>query len=471
MKKNYEISEFGLIRSLEDYPEVDPLFISLKEIYLPKNHFDDLFYFIMQNQEEMKEGERMFSIFSKGKKRQIKTKNYVGVIETSKGLTLEILPKIFFDYEDDNYEAELIATKKIFLKMLSALKNSPFLNISSAHLKTTPNLPLLEIFIENYINEIKKIIRVGVKSQYVGNQENLNYLKGKTLSSLDIKHNHSNKARFYCEFDEFSQNTVYNQLVKSTLLKLDRVSKSYFNRTNIFQLLHHFDSIDESKDVITDLRKANISNRLFANYQNAISWSEVFLTDKSFTNFSGDSKNIAILFPMERVFEDYIGYLMKTYADGYDIKTQDKSYYLVSDHKNKEKFRLKPDIVATNTYNHNRIIFDTKWKLLDESKEKKNYNISQSDMYQLYAYGKKYALDASSEGKEPELVLLYPSNPDFKNSLEKFIYDGELTLNVIPFDLNKSLSKEDEKKEVIKILETTAKFDSSDYQAKNQIAL
>ena len=37
----------------------------------------------------------MFSIFSLGKKLQIKTKNYVGVIETSKGLTLEILPKIF----------------------------------------------------------------------------------------------------------------------------------------------------------------------------------------------------------------------------------------------------------------------------------------------------------------------------------------------------------------------------------------
>lgn len=471
MKKNYEISEFGLIRSLEDYPDIDPLFISLKEIYLPKNHFDDLFDFIMQNQEEKKDSERMFSIFYKKKKRQIKTKNYVGVIETFRGLTLEILPKIFFDHQDGNYEAELINTKKIFLKMLSALKNSPFLNISSAHLKTSPNLPLLEIFIESYINEIKKIIRVGVKSQYVENQENLNFLKGKTLSSLNIKHNHSNKARFYCEFDEFSQNNVYNQLVKSTLLKLNRVSKSHFNRTNIFQLLHHFDSIDESKDFIADLRKVNISNRLFTHYQNAISLSEVFLANKSFTNFSGDSKNMAILFPMERIFEDYIGYLMKTYADGYEIKTQNKSYHLVSDHKNKEKFGLKPDIVATNTSNHNRIIFDAKWKVLDESKESSNYGISQSDMYQLYAYGKKYALDASSIKKEPELVLLYPSNPNFKNSLEKFIYEEELTLNVIPFDLNKSLSKEDEKKEVIKILETMTKFDSNDYQDNNQIAL
>ena len=153
MRKNYEISEYGVIRSKEDY-DIESSYKSLKELYLPKEDFNDLFEFIMQNQEEKKEGERMFSIFSKGKKRQIKTKNYVGVIETSKGLTLEILPKIFFDYSDEDYNTELLDTKKVFLKMLSKLKNSPFLNISSAHLKTSSNFPLLEVFIENYITEI-----------------------------------------------------------------------------------------------------------------------------------------------------------------------------------------------------------------------------------------------------------------------------------------------------------------------------
>ena len=431
MRKNYEISEYGVIRSKEDY-DIDSSFKSLKELYLPKEYFNDLFDFLMQNQEEKKEGERMFSIFSKGKKRQIKTKNYVGVIETSKGLTLEILPKIFFDYSDEDYNTELIDTKKVFLKMLSKLKNSPFLNISSAHLKTSSSFPLLEVFIENYIAEIKKIIRGGLKSQYIDKQENLNFLKGKIVNSLNIKHNHSNKAKFYCTFDEFSDNMVYNQLIKTTLLKLNRISKSHYNRTSILQLLHHFDPVKESTDFISDFRKVSGSNRLYLNYKQAISWSEVFLMNKSFTNFSGNSKNMAILFPMERIFEDYVGYLMKTYADGHEIKTQDKSYYLVSNHKDKNKFRLKPDIVATNEINNEQLIFDTKWKLLDESKEKKNYNISQSDMYQLYAYGKKYDLK-NGLSTEPKLVLLYPSNPNFQKPLDDFIYEGELILSVAPF--------------------------------------
>ena len=464
MKKNYEISEYGVIRSKEDY-DIESSFKSLKELYLPKELFNDLFEFIMQNQEEKKEGERMFSIYSKGKKRQIKTKNYVGVIETSKGLTLEILPKIFFDYSDEDYNTELLDTKKVFLKMLSKLKNSPFLNISSAHLKTSSSFPLLEVFIENYIKEIKKIIRGGLKSQYVDKQENLNFLKGKIVNSLNLKHNHSNKAKFYCAFDEFSDNMVYNQLIKSTLLKLNRISKSHYNRTSILQLLHHFDPIKESTDLISDFRKVSGSNRLYLNYKQAISWSEVFLMNKSFTNFSGNSKNMAILFPMERIFEDYVGYLMKTYADGHEIKTQDKSYYLVSNHKDKNKFRLKPDIVATNEINNEQLIFDTKWKLLDESKEKKNYNISQSDMYQLYAYGKKYDLK-NGLSTEPKLVLLYPSNPNFQKPLEDFIYEGELILSVVPFNLKNSLSIIDEQNELNNILSSINKTSTYNLQAQ-----
>lgn len=450
MKKNYEISEYGVIRSKDDY-DIDSTFRSLKELYLPKDHFNDLFEFILQNQEEKKEGERMFTIFSKGKKRQIKTKNYVGVIETSRGLTIEILPKIFFDYSDEDYHIELQNTKKVFLKMLSKLRNSPFLNISSAHLKTSSSFPLLEVFIENYIEEIKKIIRSGLKSQYVNRQENLNFMKGKVVNSLNFKYNHSNKARFYCAFDEFSENMVYNQLIKSTLIKLNRVSKSHYNRTNIIQILHHFESVSESEDHISDFRKVGENNRLFLNYKQAISWSEVFLMNKSFTNFSGNSRNIAILFPMERIFEDYIGYLMKNYADGHEIKTQDKSYYLVSNHKNNEKFGLKPDIVATNESNQEQIIFDTKWKLIDETKGNKNYNISQADMYQLYAYGKKYDLK-NGFPTEPKLVLLYPSNPNFQKPIDNFIYEGELILNVIPFDLKNVLSRNDEQKELKKVM-------------------
>ena len=292
--------------------------------------------------------------------------------------------------------------------------------------------------------------------KYVEKQVNLNFLKGKIINSLNIKHNHSNKARFYCAFDEFSDNMVYNQLIKSTLLKLNKISKSHFNRTNIIQLLYHFDLIEESIDFISDFKKANNNNRLFTNYKQAISWSEVFLTNKSFTNFSGNSKNMAILFPMERIFEDYIGHLCKKYAGGREIKTPDKSYYLVEKRislgkvNEAPKFRLKPDIVSRDS--DSALVIDTKWKLLTNS-PKDNYGISQSDMYQLYAYGKKY----TENNKSPALVLLYPKNKNFTKPLDDFIYDGDLVLRVMPFDLKKSLDRVDEEKEINKVLKEISK--------------
>ena len=53
---------------------------------------------------------------------------------------------------------------------------------------------------------------------------------------------------------------------------------------------------------------------------------------------------------------------------------------------------------------------------------------------------------------EPKLVLLYPSNPNFQKPIDNFIYEGELILNVIPFDLKNVLSRNDEQKELKKVM-------------------
>jgi 5-methylcytosine-specific restriction enzyme subunit McrC len=145
---------------------------------------------------------------------------------------------------------------------------------------------------------------------------------------------------------------------------------------------------------------------------------------------------MAILYPMERIFEDYIAHLFTKYSEGYRIKLQDKSYFLINHRTNnlgvkieKQIFGLKPDIVINKDKARTKIV-DTKWKLLNQFAEKRNYDISQADMYQLYAYGKKYSTDKI----DPKLILLYPTNPNFSNKLDNFIYEGELALEVIPFD-------------------------------------
>ena len=51
-----------------------------------------------------------------------------------------------------------------------------------------------------------------------------------------------------------------------------------------------------------------------------------------------------------------------------------------------------------------KIVLDTKWKLLAPCYP--NFGISQADMYQMYAYGKKYAAH--------KVILLYPWNENVR---------------------------------------------------------
>jgi len=118
---------------------------------------------------------------------------------------------------------------------------------------------------------------------------------------------------------------------------------------------------------------------------------------------------------MNLLFESYVGNYLKK-CDGFEVSLQDKGKYLV---ETPPKFALKPDIVINKN-----IIADTKWKILSE--EKSNKGISQADMYQLYAYGKKYNCD--------KLYLIYPK--DEKNiKSETYIFENEMKLKILFFDL------------------------------------
>jgi 5-methylcytosine-specific restriction enzyme subunit McrC len=422
-KTIFHICEYGTIRSKADYPEMDS---SLSDLYLDHKIFDDIFQSILEIQEGNIDSDKPFSVGLKKGKYQIRVKNFVGILESNKGYQIEILPKIHLNKSRDDVEL----TRKIFLNMLKRLRNSPFINLNEAQLSTHAGFPILEVFIQAYILETFEQLRKGLKSDYIEHEDNIGAIKGKVLIPTQLRKNLVNKSKFYCGYDMFSENIAANRIIKSTLIKLKKASRNHKNIGLINKSLGHFDLIESSKNYKKDFRSIDLKNRLFASYERIIGWSKIFLMDGSFTNFSGENRNLAILFPMERIFEDYIGYLVKKYSSGKRVKLQDRSYFLVENHKDAGKFRLKPDILAFNETTKN-IIIDTKWKIINQFSERSNYNIKQSDMYQLYAYGKKY-----SDKESPKLVLLYPKNSNFEESIEPFNYEGDLDLYVIPFDLS-----------------------------------
>ena len=90
-------------------------------------------------------------------------------------------------------------------------------------------------------------------------------------------------------------------------------------------------------------------------------------------------------------------------------------------------FQLRPDFLIE--CDGTTWVVDAKWKLLDAADTTNNYGLSQSDFYQLFAYGKRYL---SGKG---QLVLVYPGTETFSAPLERFDLEDGLWLDVVPLDL------------------------------------
>lgn len=392
MDKRLEVREFESITCNEDYKDKDDPHYK----YLNQKTFEELESFILAfSEHEQAEAMDFLKISVRrhvGK--VIQARNYVGLIQMKNGFQIQILPKVSSSEVED--------TKKTFLQMLRSMKDFPSKVFNEAHLKID-KMNLYEIFINMYIQEVRNLMKKGLRSVYLPVQDNLNYYKGKLNVGEHIKRNLIHKERFYVGYDEFDINRPENRLIKSTLLKLQKLSSSTANLKEIRQLLLHFEMVKPSSNYTRDFSLVVI-DRNTEDYEALMQWSKVFLLNQSFTTFSGNTTARALLFPMEKVFEAYVAkHLKQALADlPWEVSTQDRGYYLFDQPK---KFALRPDIVITR-HGQSPIVLDTKWKSLTNL-PRKNYGISQADMYQMYAYSKKY--------NTKEIWLLYPVNEEMKD--------------------------------------------------------
>ena len=387
-------------------------------ISLSESTFKNLEEFILANNNQDSDMLEFMGIsVRKGIGKVITAKNYVGVISMNDGTTIEILPKIYS--EQDN----VIEAKKLLIKMLKTLRTAPYKTMQKTNVNID-KLSIFEIFIRMFLDEVFSIVKHGLKCNYESIQDNLNVFKGKILFSKQIKHNIIHKEKFFVEYDEFNTNRAENKLLKSTLLYLYKKTTSNKNKNDIRTLLNSFVDVSESTNYTDDFSKC-IADRNMKGYTTALLWSKVFLQGKSFTSFSGSNVAFALLFPMETLFESYVASLMKKQLQGtgYSVSAQDKGYHLFD---NPKKFMLRPDIVIKSKRDSEVFVMDTKWKLL--SMTKANAGISQADMYQMYAYQKKY--------KAKNITLLYPKTAENldENKL-RFKSDDGVVVNVKFVDL------------------------------------
>ena len=351
---------------------------------------------------------------------RLQVKNYVGIIETPCGTCIEVLPKIY----KNETEEEQNKSKQLLWKMLAVVYDLKSLEATEANLEKRSGR-LIDILISYFLQAASHIVHRGLRSDYVRIQAERHFIKGRLRVSQQLRQPLSKQHKFQIEYDCFLPNRPENRLLKTALQKVLKWTLDSDNQRHIRQLLLHFDDIPTSTQAKQDLMSWS-TQRDMVYYQAAKPWVELIITEQTPWFNKGSWQGISLLFPMEKLFEKYVAKQLKIQLNKKcELKTQLASQYLVK-YEDKKLFQLRPDLAITENKKL-VIILDTKWKLLNT--DSKKYDLSQNDLYQLFAYGHKYL-----EGKG-DLVLIYPKTQSFEIPLPPFYYSEALTLWVIPFCL------------------------------------
>ena len=345
--------------------------------------------------------------------------NYVGVVQTPCGTRLEILPK-HTDHSDDQEWS-----RRLLRKMLLSFLDLPVRDAGLANIELFDS-PLTEWVMKQFLLSLDHLIKRGMRFDYQRVEEEQRYLRGQLDVAKQMRQPVGRQHFFQLRHDIFSPNRPENRLLKTALDKVCRNAKEPNNWRLAHELAGLLSEVPCSKDPSADFRLWR-KDRLMAHYQPVKPWCELVLGEHMPTAVKGSWHGISLLFPMEKLFEKYVAAKIKqTLVNDYRLKTQVAQQTLCT-HQDKGFFELRPDMLIEKNKKA-LVILDTKWKLVRQNDEK--YGLSQSDFYQLFAYGHKYL---AGNGV---LMLIYPKTSNFDKPLPIFEFSPQLHLWVVPFDLD-----------------------------------
>ncbi|SIO67994.1 5-methylcytosine-specific restriction enzyme subunit McrC [Burkholderia sp. GAS332] len=355
-------------------------------------------------------------------RRWLRLDNYVGVLESPNGLRLEILPK-HVDRADGQTVKEARALLRRMLEV--AMELTPREG-NEAALQQFDH-PLTEWVIRRFLQTLEYVVKRGMRRDYLRVEEEQRYLRGQLDLTKQIRTSPARADLFNIRHDVFSIDRAENRLLKSGLQRVSKGSRDPDNWRLANELLHILNEVPASQNIQTDFR-AWRTDRLMTHYLRAKPWCQMVLDHQIPLALTGEARGISLLFPMEKLFERYVGHALRaSLPAGYRL-TEQASRHWLCEHDNAGIFRLKPDFLIEGP--NVAMIFDAKWKLLDGADRINNYGLSQADFYQLYAYGQNYM------GSAGKLILVYPCTKRFMTMLKPFAFSTGLHLQVLPFDLN-----------------------------------
>ena len=289
-----------------------------------------------------------------------------------------------------------------------------------------------DLFAAILMHGIGAQVKRGLHRDYIPEEEALSGLRGQIMIAETIKQQTRPKGKLVCGYDEFTENSPHNQVLKSVMLLLVRHGNvKPDNKKLLCKLLLYFNNITDIRpsEIRWDVLKYHRNN---ASYRMLIEICRLTVEGLLLTTEAGEHK-LASWLNDEKMYYLYQRFVFAFYKRhrpelspsasyiNWDITCGEKSEYLPS---------MQSDIVLKN--GDKTIIIDTKYysKTMQTHHERRAY-IS-SNLYQIYAYVMNYSKGVFGDVTG---VLLYAKTDEAITPDENMIISGN-NINLKTLDLN-----------------------------------
>jgi 5-methylcytosine-specific restriction enzyme subunit McrC len=340
----------------------------------------------------------------------LRAQQVVGVI-AAQDCTLEILPKIDGLGDGDSAVSQAQIRRNLVHMLAVALD----LDIAAGQMARLgwQDENLLEVLIRLFCDRLFEAVHLGLPRRYVAMEEDVPALRGR----LDVIRQFSTLAaspdRLACRFDELSSDIHLNQIMKAAVARLLQLSRSPHNQRRLRELSFAFAEVSDVP--VQSLRwNSVILDRTNARWKDLLELARLLLGERFQTTTSGHGRGFSLLFEMNTLFEEFVGRTLRRAlaGTGLQVDLQGGRLHCLAELDDdytptgRRRFMTKPDIIIRRGAERVMII-DTKWKRLAPSIDDPKQGVSQSDVYQMMAYGRIYQCT--------DLMLLYPHHDDLKS--------------------------------------------------------
>ena len=276
---------------------------------------------------------------------------------------------------------------------------------------------IYDLFAEILIRGISYQLKQGLYREYVSRNESMQTVKGKIDMRGTIDNKIRNIQKIACDYDELSENNVYNQIVVSTaviLVKHSEVKKN--KKAKLKQLLLFFQNV-QPIDVNTIRWNALRFDRNNRNYRLLLYICYFIISEWVLTTENGKFQMREFSDEhMCRLFEKFVlSYYKKHHPDlkpcaaqiDWNIETEQSTLNILP--------IMQTDILLT--IGERTLIIDTKYYTRSMQKQFDKATIHSNNLYQIHTYVTEY--DENHTGKVDGMLL-------YAKTQEDIVPDGQL---------------------------------------------